>query len=149
MPPITILGWIAIALCAALVVILLGTGIVRWRVVRKIRGEAGADTVLLVSASRVASLGEEGGRAGRAGVLVLLRGGLYYRSWLGKREVFIPGPAITYIGLSESANGRAREAGPVVLRFLNAMGKEDGVVIRTLSPGQWVSAIKTHLIARA
>jgi hypothetical protein len=36
-----------------------------------------------------------------------------------------------------------------VIRFLNTAGKEDGIVIRLLSPEQWVAAIKTRLITRA
>jgi hypothetical protein len=147
---VTLLGWIGLTLCIAVVGALLGMAVVRWRLIRRIRGELGPGKVLLVTASRLASLEEAGGPRGlrHAGVLVLLRRGVYYRSWFGKREVFVPGAAITYIGLSESANGRAHEAGAVVLRFLNSMGKEDGVVIRLLSPEQWISAVKTHLIAR-
>jgi hypothetical protein len=37
----------------------------------------------------------------------------------------------------------------IVVRFLNTVGKQDGVAIRLLYPEQWVEAIKTHLIARS
>lgn len=79
---------------------------------------------------------------------MLLKSGLYYHSWFSRREIFIPGAAITYIGVAESRNGKSFEKGAVTLRFLNTMGKEDGVFIRLLSPDQWVTAIKAHLIAR-
>lgn len=118
---------------------------------RRLRAEMGPEKVLLVSSSRVGPLAEGGGQArpGKAGLLALLRGGLYYHAWIGAHELFVPGPAITYIGVADQAERRERAPGAVVLRFLNAQGKEDGIVIRILSPGQWVTAIKTHLIARA
>jgi hypothetical protein len=81
-------------------------------------------------------------------MLMLLTGGLYFHSWLGAREVFVPGPSISWIGVSDS-RGPLMERHRIVVRFLNAAGKEDGIVIRLLSPEQWVTAIKTHLITRA
>jgi hypothetical protein len=61
---------------------------------------------------------------------------------------FVSGPAITYIGVADNASGKSVVRPAVVLKFLNSLGKEDGVFLRLLSPDQWVGAIKTHLIAR-
>jgi hypothetical protein len=150
LPLARLLGWIGLTLGVAAAAVLLAMAVVRWRLVRRIRSELGREKVLLVTSSRLATLENGEGAAGarRAGVLALLQGGLYYHSWFGRRELFIPGPAITYIGIGETLDGKPPEHSSVVLRFLNAMGKEDGVIIRILSPQQWVSAIKTHLIAR-
>ena len=79
---------------------------------------------------------------------MLLSSGLYFHSWIGRREVFIPGPSISWIGVSEARAGSAVEKHRIVVRFLNASGKQDGVAIRLLYPAQWVDAIKTHLITR-
>ncbi len=170
MLPLTrLLGWIGLAFGVAAASVLVAAAAVRWRLLARIRAELGRDKVLLVSSTRLGALGEREGAPGlrHAGILALLQGGLYYHSWLGRKELFVPGPAITYIGIGAPGNGRSRErnAGSpsgrpgtrrpsgvpawVVLRFLNTKGKEDGVIIRILSAEQWVSAIKTHLIARA
>ena len=71
---------------------------------------------------------------------MLLASGLYFHSWIGSREVFVSGPSISWIGVSDAR---------IVVRFLNAAGKEDGIAIQLLYPEQWVAAIKTHLITRA
>jgi hypothetical protein len=147
---VVIVEWIALFLGAAVTGALLGLLGVRWRIVRRVRAELGREKVLLVTNSRVALM-HEGRKVGgltEAGILMLLKSGLYYHSWLSRREIFIPGAAITYIGVSDGKNGHAAFRGSVVLRFLNALGKEDEVIIRLLSPDQWVSAIKTHLIGR-
>ena len=78
---------------------------------------------------------------------MLLSGGLYFHSWTGRREVFIPGASISWIGVPEPEGGRT-EGHRIVVRFLDASGKQDGVAIRLMYPAQWVDAIKTHLITR-
>ena len=150
LPIASLLGWIGIGLAAVVAGALCAFAVIRWRLVSRLRAQMGPEKVLLVTSSRLGPLGEAGGEKGpfRAGLLALLRGGLYYHSWFGPRQLFVPGPSITYIGVAEHANGRARESAAVIVRFLNAKGKEDGVVIRITAPEQWVSAIKTHLIAR-
>jgi hypothetical protein len=80
---------------------------------------------------------------------MLFGSGLYFRSWIGKREVFVPGPAISWIGVFDQHEGHRSERHRIVVRFLNASGKEDGIAVRLLYPEQWVEAIKTHLIQRA
>jgi hypothetical protein len=146
----TVLVWIGLILGAAVAGVVLGMLAVRGRLVRRVQKELGKDKVLLVTTSRLASLAV--GRKLRfsldAGILMLLKSGLYYHSWFSRRELYIPGPAITYIGVADGGDGHGRPRGRVILRFLTTLGQEDGVTLRLLSPDQWVSAIKTHLIGR-
>jgi hypothetical protein len=144
------LEWISLFFGAVVAGVLLGLAYVRWRLVRRVKIEIGEEKILLVTTSRLAPLAEGGGPARRPdiGILMLLKHGLYFHSWLGRREFFVSGPAITYIGLAEEAAGGNRERAAVVLKFLNSIGKEDGVYLRLLYPDRWVDAIKTHLIAR-
>ncbi len=144
----SVLVWIGVILGAAIAGVCLGMLAVRGRLVRRVQRELGREKVLLVTSSRLASLAAEHKTAFLldAGILMLLKSGLYYHSWFSRRELYIPGPAITYIGIADGGNGHTR--GRVILRFLTTQGKEDGVIIRLLSPDQWVTAIKTHLIGR-
>ena len=110
--------------------------------------------MLLATGARVgASNGNGNGgsrtHAGSLGVLMLLSTGLYFHSWVGNRELFVPGASISWIGVSEPRGRPRSERHRVVVRFLNTSGKEDGISIRLLYPEQWVDAIKTHLITRA
>jgi hypothetical protein len=145
-----IVEWVGLILAAAATGIFLGIVVARGRLVRRVKTELGAEKVLLVTGSRLGFLqgGRRTGGIREAGILMLLKSGLYHHSWIARRDLFIPGAAITYIGVADGKNGRAVYRGSVVLHFLTTMGKEDAVVIRLLSPDQWVSAIKTHLIAR-
>jgi hypothetical protein len=144
------LEWIGLFFGAIAAGILCGLAMVRWRLVRRVKREIGEEKILLVTASRLGPLADGGKPAHRleTGILMLLKNGLYFHSWLGRRELFISGPAITYIGVADNAALRSLDRAVVVLKFLNSQGKEDGVYLRLLSPDQWVGAIKTHLIAR-
>ena len=119
-------------------------------VFRHVRAGLGRDSLLLAAGARVGA--PDGGGAqhasATAGVLMLLSSGLYFHSWIGRREVFIPGASISWIGVPDSAQVPRWERPRIVVRFLNAVGKEDGIAIRLLYPTQWVAAIKTHLITR-
>ncbi len=119
---------------------------------RHVERELGREVLLLATGARVGAYDHlaDGGKAVSAagGVLMLLTSGLYFHSWVGSREVFVPGPSISWIGVAET-RGHLSERHRIVVRFLNAAGKEDGIVIRLLYPAQWVAAIKTHLITRA
>jgi hypothetical protein len=147
---VSYLEWIGLFLGAAVAGLLCGMAFVRWRLVRRVKIEIGAEKILLATTSRLALLAEGGKPAHRmnTGILMLLKNGLYFHSWLGGKEFFVSGPAITYIGVADNASGGAMVRPAVVLKFLNSLGKEDGVYLRLLSPDQWVGAIKTHLIAR-
>jgi hypothetical protein len=118
--------------------------------------------ILMSAPARVASIdpdpdkprGEGGAEAaaearprGR-GLLVLLARGLYFHSWIGGRELFVAGPAITYLGLADRGPRGRRARGPITLRFLNAAAKEDGITIRVPWAGQWTDAIRARLIGR-
>ena len=144
-----ILEWIGLVLGGLIVAGLLAFLVLRRRLVVRVEAELGRDCVLLVAASRMGF----SPKPMEPGLLMLLSTGLYFHSWLADRELFIPGPSITYIGVSDApaagAPGARRERHAIVLRFLNTAGKEDGLLIRLLYPEQWVTAIKTHLITRS
>ncbi len=144
-----VLEWIAMGLGIAVAALAAAFAVLRRRILRHVRRELGQESLLLAAGARV---GGANGGAGRppaaAGILMLLSTGLYFHSWIGLREVFIPGPSISWIGVSEVSAGRRGERHRVVVRFLNASGKQDGVAINLWYPEQWVDAIKTHLITR-
>jgi hypothetical protein len=130
----------------------------RQRILRHVAAELGSESLLLATAARVGAANGNGHAPGaHGGVLMLLTNGLYFYSWVGGRQVFVPGPAISWIGVSDVGGGpresrRARrraERHRILVRFLNAAGKEDGITIRLLYPEEWVAAIKTHLITRS
>ena len=146
------LEWIGLCLGIVIAALAMTFAIARRRVLRHVRGELGEDALLLAAGARVG--GYNGASSGprpsvAVGILMLLSSGLYFHSWSGRREVFIPGPSISWIGVSESREGSRMERHRIVVRFLNASGKEDGVAIRLLYPEHWVDAIKTHLIRRS
>ena len=133
--------WIGLVLGGLIVAAVLAFLILRRRLIVRVEAELGRDCVLLVAASRMGF----SPKPMEPGLLMLLATGLYFHSWFADRELFIPGPSITYIGVSDAM----RERHAIVLRFLNTAGKEDGLLIRLLYPEQWVTAIKTHLITRS
>jgi hypothetical protein len=146
------LEWIGLFLGTAIVGLACGFLFVRRRVLRHVRSELGKEAMLLATGARVGASNGNGSRpthAGSLGVLMLLSTGLYFHSWVGNRELFVPGASISWIGVSELRGGPRSERHRIVVRFLNTSGKEDGISIRLLYPEQWVDAIKTHLITRA
>jgi hypothetical protein len=144
------LEWIGLLLGTAVVGLACGFLIVRRRILRHVRTELGREAMLLATGARVGTSNGNGHAPGSVlGVLMLLSTGLYFHSWVGNREVFVPGPSISWIGVSERRGGARSERHRIVVRFLNTSGKEDGISIRLLYPEQWVDAIKTHLITRA
>ena len=143
--------WIGLCLGIVIAGLAVTFAVARRRILRHVQGELGQNSLLLSAGARVG--GYDGQSEGRRpspaiGILMLLSSGLYFHSWGGRREVFIPGPSISWIGVSESRQGSRMERHRIVVRFLNASGKEDGVAIRLMYPEQWVDAIKTHLIRR-
>ena len=148
------LEWIGLLLGAAIVGLACGFLFVRRRILRHVESELGREAMLLATGARVGTGNGNGTADGRPhggslGVLMLLSTGLYFHSWLGNRELFVPGPSISWIGVSERHGGPRSVRQRIVVRFLNDAGKEDGISIRLLYPAQWVDAIKTHLITRA
>jgi hypothetical protein len=149
------LEWIGLCLGFVIAALAVTFAIARRRVLHHVRSELGQDALLMTAGARVG--GQNGSASGKRpgkrpqvsiGILMLLSSGLYFHSWTGRREVFIPGPSISWIGVSESREGSRVERHRIVVRFLNASGKEDGVAIRLMYPEHWVDAIKTHLIKR-
>jgi hypothetical protein len=138
--------WIGLAVGALVAASLIAFLVKRRRLISRVEGELGRGCALLVTGARIGFSAAQMER----GLLMLLATGLYFHSWFANRELFIPGPSITYIGVSDpppNAQGMQRRA--IVLRFLNTAGKEDGLLVRLLYPEQWVDAIKTHLITRS
>jgi len=91
---------------------------------------------------------EPGGPLRSAGALVLLKDGIYYRARYAKRELYIPGSAITYIGVTNVHKGKDLHQSIVVLQFLSPEGREEKAAFRIPYPGQWVGAIKSNLLEK-
>jgi hypothetical protein len=135
--------WIGLFLGIGIAGLLAAFLLVRARILRRVQAELGREARLISTGARVGEYDHASDRptsSARAGILILLASGLYFHSWIGRREVFVSGPSISWIGVSDAR---------IVVRFLNAAGKEDGIAIQLLYPEQWVAAIKTHLITRA
>jgi heme exporter protein D len=145
-----LLAWIGPILGIVLAGLAVAYLLLRRRILRHVAAELGRETLLLATAARVgASNGAAASSPASVGVLMLLSNGLYFHSWVGSREVFVPGPSISWIGVSDARGAPRSERHRILVRFLNAAGKEDGITIRLLYPEEWVAAIKTHLITRA
>jgi hypothetical protein len=151
------LEWIGLGLGFVIAALAVAFAVARRRILRNVQGELGQNALLLATGARVGGYDGNGGKNGSpgkprrplaAGILMLLSNGLYFHSWTGRSAVFIPGPSISWIGVSEGRAGSRRERHRIVVRFLNASGKQDGVAIRLMYPERWVDAIKTHLITR-
>ena len=146
-----VLEWIGLGLGILIAALAVTFAFVRRRILRHVQGELGQNALLLAAGARLG--GYDGQTEGKrpplsVGILMLLSSGLYFHSLMGRREVFVPGASISWIGVPEGPEGRRTEGRRIVVRFLDASGKQDGVAIRLLYPEQWVDAIKTHLIAR-
>lgn len=138
--------WIGLAVGALVAASLIAFLVKRRRLISRVEGELGRECTLLVTGARIGFSAAQMER----GLLMLLATGLYFHSWFANRELFIPGPSITYIGVSDPApNAPGMQRRAIVLRFLNTAGKEDGLLMRLMYPEQWVAAIKTHLITRS
>ncbi len=111
-------------------------------------GASGMRSTAVRSAAR-ASSATRTATVSASGVLMLLSKGLYFHSWIGHHQVFIAGASISWIGVTQAPSGHRSARPCIAVRYLRADGKEDGITIRLVSPAQWVSAIKTHLITRS
>lgn len=89
---------------------------------------------------------EPGGPLRSAGVLVLLKEGIYYRARFAQRELSIPAASITYIGVTDTHKRKPLHQQVVAIRFLNEEGKEQKAAFRIPYPAQWVNAIKSTLL---
>jgi hypothetical protein len=144
--------WVGLCLGAVIAGLAVAFLLARARVTRHVEEEMGRNAVLLSATARVGVLDPGDAAAAAessvAGTLMLLEDGLYFHSWVGGRELFISGPSISWIGITDARGRLGAVRHRIVARFLNAAGKEDGIRIRLLYPEQWVAAIKTHLITR-
>lgn len=115
---------------------------------RRVEHKFGKDEII-ISSFGVNYFGRESepGRPLRSsGVLVLLKNGLYYRARWRKRELFILGSTITYIGVSDVFKKKSLYQHAVLISFLNKEGKDDKAAFRIPYPSQWINAIKFNLL---
>ena len=94
-----VLEWIGLGLGIAAVAFSAAFVAARRRILRHVRAELGQESLLLAAGARVGGYNGFAEGAGHAppssGILMLLSSGLYFHSWIGLREVFIPGPSIS------------------------------------------------------
>ncbi len=115
---------------------------------RRVERKFGKDEII-ISSFGVNYFGRESepGRPLRSsGVLVLVKKGLYYRARWRKRELFILGSTITYIGVSDVFKKKSLYQHAVIISFLSKEGKDDKVAFRIPYPAQWINAIKLNLL---
>ena len=93
-------------------------------------------------------LESEGGNVRGPGTLTLARDGLHFQARSERRELFIPGSTIVYLGCSLSFKERTLEREALVVHYLNAQGRQEGAGFRVTAPGRWVAAFKAGLPAR-
>ena len=99
--------WVGLSAGALIAAILIAFLILRSRLIARVEKELGRECTLLVTGAGMGFTADQMER----GLLMLLATGLYFHSWFADRELFIPGPSITYIGVSDPDPGRASCAG--------------------------------------
>jgi hypothetical protein len=145
---ITNLNWLIFALIFLGVIFYLAY--MRQRETKRIAEKFDRDEIIITSfgVNYYGLESEPGGPLRSAGALVLLKHGIYYRARYAKRELYIPGSAITYIGVTNVHKGKDLHQTVVVLQFLNPEGREEKAAFRIPYPGQWVGAIKSNLLEK-
>jgi hypothetical protein len=139
-------SWLVFALLFLAVMLYLV--IIRNRESRRISEKFPRDQIVLTSfgVNYFGLESEPGGPLRSAGALVLLKDRLYYRARFANRELTIPGPAITNIGVTDTHKGKPLHQYAVAIRFLNAEGSEEKAAFRMPLPAQWTAAIKATLL---
>lgn len=139
-------GWLSFAVLFLAIIAALAS--LRQRETRRIQEKFDAREIVITSfgVNYFGLESEPGGPLRSAGVLVLVKDGLWYRARFARRELFIPGRAITYIGVTQTHKGRQLHQQAIVVHFLNAAGRQDKAAFRLPLPAQWVAAIKANLI---
>lgn len=89
---------------------------------------------------------EPGGPARSAGTLVLLKDGIFYRARFRKKELFIPGNAITAIRIVETHKGKPLYQKAVAIVFRRDEN-EVSACFRIPFPDQWIGAIRKNLLS--
>jgi hypothetical protein len=140
-------NWLVFALL--FLAVLLYLVIMRNREARRITEKFPREQIVLTSfgVNYYGLESEPGGPLRSTGALVLLRDRLYYRARFANRELSIPGPSITHIGVTDTHKGKPLHQYVVAIRFLNAAGQEEKAAFRMPLPAQWTAAIKATLIA--
>lgn len=93
-------------------------------------------------------LESEGGNIRGPGTLILARDGLHFQARTERRELFIPGSTIVYLGCSLSFRERTLEREALIVHYLNAQGRQEEAGFRVPAPGRWAAAFKAGLPAR-
>jgi hypothetical protein len=138
-----LLAWTGLVVGFAVIAGLLAVLILRMRLLAGLQGRTSPGNVVLAVTGRI-SFGDS---ASSFFLVVLLRDGLYLHGIFSPHEIVIPGPSITYVGITERRKG-LRAADSINVRFLNTEGKEAGFVLHLLSPVPWVTAVKSQLFDR-
>lgn len=134
-------AWVGLVIGFAVAAFLLAVATKKMRLLARLRGRTETENIALAVTARISF---EGSSPPSLFLIALLGEGLYLHGIFSSHEMVIPGPSITYVGISEQRRW-PRLADPVTVRFLNTEGKEVGFVFRTLSPAFWVAAVKTRL----
>jgi hypothetical protein len=128
--------------------IMIGMVYLRQRDTKRVQEKFDASQIIITSfgVNYFGLASEPGGPLRSTGSLVLVKDGLWYRARFANRELFIPGPSITYIGVAHTHKGKELHQHVIAIHFLNSEGKEDKAAFRLPLPAQWVAAIKANLI---
>jgi hypothetical protein len=141
-------NWLVLALLFLAVIFYLAY--MRQRETRRILSRFAKEEIIITSfgVNYYGLDSEPGGPLRSSGALVLVKNGVYYRARFARRELFIPGASITYIGVSNQHKGKDLHQNVVVIQFLSPEGREDKAAFRIPYPAQWVGAIKANLIGK-
>lgn len=80
------------------------------------------------------------------GALALTTEGLYFRSRLFKREIFIPGSRLTSLSVVSEFKGKNMYENIVAVNFIGDDGKRDRVGFKIPFPERWSAAINAHFL---
>jgi hypothetical protein len=139
-------SWLTFAV--VFLVIMIGMVYLRQRDTKRVQEKFDRSQIIITSfgVNYFGLESEPGGPLRSSGALVLVKDGLWYRARFANRELFIPGPSITYIGVTHTHKGKELHQHVIAIHFLNSEGKEEKAAFRLPLPAQWVAAIKAHLV---
>ena len=84
---------------------------------------------------------EKGGPARSTGALVLSKTGLWYRGRMTNIELFIPGGAITRVGVTDTHKGKPLHQNALTIVFINEHKVMDKAALRIPYPDRWYGGI--------
>lgn len=89
---------------------------------------------------------EPGGPERSIGTLVLVQDGLFYRARHSRREIFLPGGAITHIEVIDEHKGKLLHQKVIGIAFINKEASPDMAAFRIPNPARWVSLLKNRFL---